>query len=134
MSKRLLILLALVSLLGTGNGRGGEQGQQNLFKQQGFSLLDPQRLSLSHSLGFYFSSEKGVQSVALYRSSIRYRLSKPLTISMDLDYLHRRIKDSYQKRFLLTNLQVDFHPSPWLNLQINVTSSPWVNPLFKGGR
>ncbi len=140
MFRKSLTILAVVSfLLVAAGARAGEEGKSSFSlrdqDKKGLSLLDPQRLSLSHSYGLYFSTGKDAKSLALYKSSIRYRLAKPLTVVMDLGYLHRpSFKGSYQKGLLLSHLGIDYRPSPYLNMQINISRNPWFDPWFRGGR
>ncbi len=140
MFKKSLTILAVVSfLLIAAGARAGEEGK-NPFSlrdqdKKGLSLLDPQRLSLSHSYGLYFSTGKDAKSLALYRSSIRYRLAKPLTVEMDLGYLHHPLfKRGYQQGVLLSRMGIDYRPSPYFNLQINISRNPWLDPWFRGER
>ena len=65
---------------GSGNGLG--------IKPLGF--LDPSRMTFSHSYSMsYFSSGSDGIAQGLFMETIGYRLSNPLTLTLNLGYLHQ---------------------------------------------
>lgn len=95
-----------------------------------FSLLDPQRLKLSHSYTFsYFSSSRYSGSMGVYTTTVNYQLSQPLSLTLSLNYLHQplsvfgrdnlRVKDD-----ILPNFQLHYKPNNSFSLWINVETLP----------
>jgi hypothetical protein len=95
-----------------------------------FSLLDPQRLKINHSYTFsYFSSGNTRGSFGIYTTTLNYKLSDPLSLTLSLNYLHQplsvfqqdnlRIKDG-----ILPNLQLYYKPSSNFSLWINILTYP----------
>ncbi len=139
MFRKQLIGLAIIGLLFVASRAGAGEGGKSSFNlreqgSKGFSLLDPQRLSLTQSYGLYFSTGKGSRNFALYQNSIRYKLAEPLILSMDLGYLHRPLRGDLRRGFFLSHLGIDYRPNPYFNLQINISRSPWAAPPFRGER
>jgi len=139
MFKKSLTILAMISFILIAFGaRAGVEGEDPFsLKDQnrsGVSLLDPQRLSLSHSYGLYFSSGRGTKSLALYRSSIRYHLAQPLTVNMDLGYVHSPFKGDDQGRFFIPHLGIEYKPNRFFDLRISISRGSLLYPPMGGGR
>lgn len=111
-----------------------DSNQKNLLgfesNNRSFSLLDPQRLKISHSYAFsYFSSGKTSGSFGIYTTTLNYKLSDPLSLTLSLNYLHQplsvfrqdnlRIKDG-----ILPNFQLHYKPSNNFSLWINILTYP----------
>jgi hypothetical protein len=70
--------------LGTSGDAIGESRIDNKF-----SLFDLSRLEMRQSYSVsYFSGNGSGQTIGMYMNSIRYRISNPLTISIDLLWMH----------------------------------------------
>ena len=55
-----------------------------------FSLLDLSRLDMSHSYTIsYFSANGHGTTIGMYMNSIRYRISNPLTLNVNLAWVHQ---------------------------------------------
>ncbi|HDS01291.1 MAG TPA: hypothetical protein ENO22_07675 [candidate division Zixibacteria bacterium] len=55
-----------------------------------FSLLDLSRLDMSHSYTIsYFSANGQGTTIGMYMNSIRYRISNPLTLNVNLAWVHQ---------------------------------------------
>ncbi len=111
-----------------------ESGQQDPLgiksNAKDFSLLDPQRLKLSQSYAFsYFSGSGYSGSMGVYTTTLNYQLSRPLSLTLSLNYLHQplsvfgrdnlRVKDD-----ILPNFQLHYNPSNSFSLWINVETLP----------
>lgn len=105
-----------------------------------FSLLDPRRLSMQHSYTFsYFSNSKFSGSLGVYSTTLNYQLSKPLSLTLNLNYLHQPIsvfrRDNLEiKNEILPNFQLRYRPNNNFSLWINVVTFPspngWGNENF----
>jgi hypothetical protein len=95
-----------------------------------FSLLDPQRLKISHSYTFsYFSNSTTSGSFGVYATTLRYQLSDPLSLTLNLNYLHQPLSVFRQnslgvKESILPNFQLHYKPSNNFSLWINVLTLP----------
>lgn len=69
-------------------GQQTVQGPLSLPGSGSFSLLDPSRFSMSQSYSLGFTSDrKSGQMEGMYLNTIRYRFSRPLTLSLQIGYL-----------------------------------------------
>jgi len=95
-----------------------------------FSLLDPQRLKMSHSYSFsYFSNGQTSGSFGVYTSTLRYQLSNPLSLTVSLNYLHQPLSVFRQDALridnrILPNFQLQYRPNSSFSLWINVVTLP----------
>ena len=91
-----------------------------------FSLLDPSKFRMSHSYSFsYFSSGKTSGSFGVYTNVMEYQVSKPLTLTLSLNYLHQPLsvfhKDDLRiKDAILPNFQLRYRPNDSFSFIINV--------------
>jgi hypothetical protein len=95
-----------------------------------FSLLDPQRLRMQHSYTFsYFTSSRFSGSLGVYTTTLNYRLSKPLSLTLSLNYLHQPLSAFRQDNLrirndILPNFQLHYQPNNNFSLWINVVTFP----------
>jgi hypothetical protein len=95
-----------------------------------FSLLDPNKLRMSHSYTFsYFSSERSSGSFGVYTNVLEYKFSNPLTLTLSLNYLHQPLsvfhKDDLRlKDAILPNFQLRYRPNDSFSFTINVLTYP----------
>jgi hypothetical protein len=90
--KKVIVLAILVVMLAAplyAQRMGNMPLTINEPSKSSFSLLDPNRIHMSQSYSFMYSSSRyGSQSLGLYLNSIEYQVSDPLTIYLDIGYLH----------------------------------------------
>ena len=97
-----------------------------------FSLLDPNKFSMSHSYSFsYFSSERSSGSFGVYTNVLEYKFSNPLTLTLSLNYLHQPLsvfhKDDLRvKDAILPNFQLRYRPNDSFSFTINVLTYPYL--------
>ena len=111
-----------------------DSGEENLLgvesDAKNSSLLDPQRLRISHSYSFsYFSNSNTSGSYGTYTTTLRYQLSNPLSLTLSLNYLHQPLSvfgrnDLKVKNSILPNFQLHYKPSNSFSLWINVLTFP----------
>jgi hypothetical protein len=95
-----------------------------------FNLLDPSKFRMTHSYTFsYFSSGKSSGSFGVYTNVMEYRVSKPLTLTLSLNYLHQPLsvfhKDDVRIRdAILPNFQLRYKPNDSFSFTINVLTFP----------
>jgi hypothetical protein len=112
-------------------------------EKNSFSLLDPARLKLQQSYSFsYFSNSKQSGSLGVYTTTLNYQLSKPLNLTLSLNYLHQPLSvfgrdKTRMKDDILPNFQLQYRPSKSFSLWINVITFPsaygtgYVNPWWE---
>lgn len=94
------------------------------------SLLDPQRLRMQHSYTFsYFTNSRFRGSLGVYTTTLNYRLSKPLSLTLSLNYLHQPLSTFRQDNLrirndILPNFQLHYQPNSNFSLWINVVTFP----------
>jgi hypothetical protein len=99
-------------------------------EKSSFSLLDPTRLTLQQSYSFsYFSNSKYSGSLGVYTTTLNYQLSKPLSLTLSLNYLHQPLsvfgRDNIGvKDDILPNFQLHYRPNNSFSLWINVVTFP----------
>jgi hypothetical protein len=97
---------------------------------QGLSLLDPQRLDMSHSFGLIYSSDgKKGDMVGLYQNLLSYRFSPRLNLRVNLGFMHRPFLNSQastglNRQALMTAFQVDFRPLDNVFIRFDYRSLP----------
>jgi hypothetical protein len=95
-----------------------------------FSLLDPSKFRMSQSYTFsYFSSGKTSGSFGVYTNVLEYQVSKPLTLTLSLNYLHQPLSvfhkdDPRIKDAILPNFQLIYRPNNSFSFTINVQTFP----------
>jgi hypothetical protein len=101
------------------------------------SLLDPSRLKMSQSYSLSFVSGDGrSQTIGLYMNSIEYQVSRPLTLTLHLGYLHQptalfgRGRDSGLGGTFLPGFELDYRPSENFFFKINMSS--YTYPYYYG--
>jgi len=99
-----------------------------------FSLLDPQRMQISHSYSFSYLSGGGQSgSVGMYFGAIQYQISKPLTLRVGLAYTHNPMTafgantGSIVNEGIYPSFSLDYRPSPNLYLEIGFQRVPGYN-------
>jgi hypothetical protein len=106
-----------------------------------FSLLDPSKFRMSQSYTFsYFSSGRTSGSFGVYTNVLEYQVSKPLTLTLSLNYLHQPLSVFHSdnlgiKDAILPNFQLRYRPNNSFSFIINVQtfsnlydlerSNPW---------
>jgi len=123
-SKVFLISIACVFVLGfffTAYSQKEVYDNEGFFgltpQKSSFSLLDPSRLKMSHSYTLsYYSSKEGSGNAGLYLNTLQYRVSEPLTLTMNLGYLHspvfwQRSHSSLNNQRILSDFQLEYKKS-----------------------
>jgi hypothetical protein len=128
------LLFGMVFSLIQPQASGINSSNENLLGVQSnaknFSLLDPQRLKMSHSYTFsYFSNSEISGSFGVYTTTLKYQLSNPLSLTLNLNYLHQPLSVFGQSNFrvkesILPNFQLHYKPSNNFSLWINVLTFP----------
>ncbi len=129
-----IIFVALVLLFNTAVAQpySGERSGDyfsNLDKP-GFSLLDPSRLSTSHSYSFsYFSGNGRSGSIGMLMNSVEYRISNPLKVTFNLGVLHNPSafigrSQSGISPVMIPGFQLQYRPSRNFLFQMNFQSFP----------
>lgn len=118
------------------NGPGDAIGNTRLDSK--FSLLDPNRFSMSQSYTVSYLSYNGHgQTIGLYLNSIRYELSGALDLNVTLGWLHQpsaflfrndRVATGYGQ--ILPNFQLRYEPSEKYRFLISYESIPGVYSSF----
>jgi hypothetical protein len=91
-----------------------------------FSLLDLSKFRMSQSYTFsYFSSGKTSGSFGVYTNVMEYQVSKPLTLTLSLNYLHQPLSIFHKddlgiKDAILPNFQLRYRPNDSFSFTINV--------------
>ena len=93
----LMLSLPLLTWSQTENGVLDTRVSDYLRSGDGFNLgiqpsglFDPSRMSFTHSYSMnYFSSGGAALAQGLFMETIRYRLSNPVTLTLNLGYLHQ---------------------------------------------
>jgi len=94
------------------------------------SLLDPARLKMYHSYTFsYFSSGKTSGSLGIYTTTIRYRLSDPLSLTLSLNYLHQPLSvfqrnDLGIKNRIFPNFLLNYRPNSNFSFNVKILTFP----------
>jgi hypothetical protein len=106
---------------------GAAVAQQIELDPSGSWLLDSKRVSMHHSVGFFYGSHaRSYQS--LYANSIRYVLSPKLTLTGTFGYTQYGSKYSSYKS-LLHGFGIRYHPSQNFKIQFHyLGSSPFSQP------
>ncbi len=101
-----------------------------------FSLLDPQRIKVSHAYSFSYISGSGYSgSVGIYQSTIQYQIAKPLTLRVGLAYAHNpstlfgQEVGGLTQEGLYPSFRLDYRPSSKLHLGIGFQRVPY-NPYY----
>lgn len=131
-----LILLLFCSAFSQIETPAKSQGDKSLLgvksNAKSFSLLDPSKLRMSHSYTFsYFSSGRSSGSFGVYTNILQYQFSKPLTLTLSLNYLHQPLsvfhKDDLRlKDAILPNFQLRYRPNDSFSFTINVLTYPYL--------
>ena len=96
-----------------------------------FSLLDPSKFRMSHSYSFsYLSGGRMSGSFGVYTNLLEYQVSKPLTLTLSLNYLHQPLsvfgKDQLRiKDAVLPNFHLRYRPSDSFSFTIDVLTFPY---------
>ena len=102
-----------------------------------FSLLDLSRLKIHNSYTFsYFSLGKRAASLGVYTTSLQYQISQPLTLNVDLSYLHQPfsiVKNNINlDSRILPSFRLNYSPNPNFNFSINFITynNYYLNNLY----
>ena len=94
-----------------------------------FSLLDPSRMTVQHSLSFsYGSGGNGSLAQSLYLTRLGYKLSDPVTLTFLLGVQNNQysgkltLPSNYNS--LLGGVALDYRPSRDFHLRLEVLQSP----------
>lgn len=93
--------------------------------------LNPNKFSMSHSYTLSFSTIGGESiSQGLYLNTMQYQLSSPLTMYLQLGFLHQPFGDFGQQdlshnQFFLSGAGVEYKPSKHLSLQFEFSQRPY---------
>lgn len=108
-----------------------------------FSLLDPNRFSMSQSYSISYLSYNGNgQTIGLYLNSMRYELSGSVDLNVTLGWLHRpsRLLFANDRAAaadygrILPNFQLRYEPSEKYRFLISYESIPGVYSNFRANR
>ena len=94
------------------------------------SLLDPSRVKINNSYSFsYFSGGNTSGSFGIYTTTLKYRVSNPLSIALSLNYLHQPLSvfgrdDLRIKNSIMPNFQLYYRPNNNFSFMINVLTFP----------
>jgi hypothetical protein len=135
----LLIPLASLAQENTAHGRVGltvPGMATSVFPgpRQGLSLLNPERLQMSHSYGvmyFYSSGQKKGDLLGLYQNRLSYRLSPRLNVQVGLGFLHHPLatfseNSTIRNQALMTAFQVDYRPFANIFIHFQYQSLPTI--------
>jgi hypothetical protein len=109
-----------------------DNGATGLFglPKTGFSLLDPDRLSISQSYTFsYYSGGGRSGSIGMLMNSIEYRVSNPLKITLDIGVLHNpsaivsRTGNGFSPT-MVPGFKLQYRPSEKFFFQVDIRSYP----------
>ena len=89
-------------------------------------LLDPSRLSMSHTYSMMFSSDgRSGELTGLYLNTLRYRFDAPLFVEVQMGYLHRGGvgllsggSEVGGGRLVVPGVQVQYRPSKWFTVTV----------------
>jgi hypothetical protein len=96
-----------------------------------FSLLDPSKFRMSHSYSFsYFSGGRRSGSFGVYTNVLEYKVSKPLTLTLSLNYLHQPLSVFGKDQLgindaILPNFHLRYRPSDSFSFTIDVLTFPY---------
>jgi hypothetical protein len=129
-----LILFLLGSAFSQTQTTSESQTTENLLglksNAKAFSFLDPSKFRMSQSYTFsYFSSGKTSGSFGVYTNVMEYQVSKPLTLTLSLNYLHQPLSIFHKddlgiKDAILPNFQLIYRPNNSFSFTINVQTFP----------
>lgn len=104
-----------------------------------FSLLDLSRLEMRHSYSVsYFSAGGSGTTIAMYMNSMKYRISNPLTLKINLAWVHqpgalfsknRGTPTDYGK--ILPSFTLEYRPSEKFYFELGYHSYPAL--MYYGG-
>ncbi len=148
--KKLMVLLATVCLIVIGSwalslaqsltekpNLQNNHLQSLTPNQSRFSLLDLSRLKIQNSYTFsYLSLGKRAASFGVYTTSLEYQISNPITLNVDLSYLHQPFSVGKNNLNLdsriLPNFRLNYSPNPNFNFSINFITynNYYLNNLY----
>jgi len=106
--------------------------------QMGLSILDPSRLSMSHSfsMGYFSIGGRGVAQ-SVYLNTLRYQLASPLMLTVQWGIqqfpYNSFSKDSpaFRSGFFLSGAELKYKPSKNLEMSLQYSSMPnYYNPYY----
>lgn len=133
----IVLVLALFAFFCAGNSviaqpyaDSGKKDYLSGIAQPGLSIIDPSRISTSHSYSFsYFSNNGHSGSVGMLMNSIEYRVSDPLKITLNLGVMHNPSAFIGQSSnglspTIMPGINVQYRPSENVFLMMNFESIP----------
>lgn len=112
----------------------------SLMPRSGRSLIDPSRLSMSHSMGFEAgTSSYGGYYMSRYTNHLKYSFNPKLDLQLDLSLVNFgtsspafKVNDDNSSRFI-PGFTLDYHPSDSFKIQVKYqqgypmwgTIKPW---------
>lgn len=108
----------------------------------GFSLLDPSRLTMSHSVSMsYFSMGGRGLSQTMYLNTLQYQIANPLMLTVQWgiqNYPYNSFsKDNpaFQSGFFLSGAELKYQPNDKFEMKFQYRSMPGMyNPYFNRDR
>lgn len=136
--KRILIILVILTLSASAFSQYRDSSQPSLKSrftqpQSGlFGLLNNPNLNMSHYYSMMYSSYSGGSVMqGMYLNSIRYQLSNPLTLNMNLGFMHQPYS-SYQGGFtdqtnaaFIGGAELIYRPSKNFILSVGFNNIPY---------
>jgi hypothetical protein len=152
--KRLAITITILTLLITVNGVAQENSFinsttpnnfGNMFSK--FSLLDPSKIDMQQSISVSYQTDgKNSLMSNMYTNTIRYQISKPLSMKIHLGFEHQpagfsNVLESDQSHFL-PGFELTYKPSKnfMFHFEYNTytpfssSKGPWMNNMYPFSR
>jgi hypothetical protein len=127
----LLAILILIPTIGFAQ-RITDLKDQSTISKNSWSLLDPSRFKMHQSYSFGFYSGGGHStSIGYYLNSIEYTFSNPLTVRLDLGFVHNpgaMLGSSSSKAgAFVPGFSLNWRPSASFNFRLDFRQVPVVN-------
>jgi len=132
----LIAILALIITLPLMAGFDLPKPDFNPYNTGGYSLLNPDRLSMSHSLGFYAGASSSGQGFYLsrYTNQLKYTFNPKLDLELDLNFVNYgsagssfKLNDD-NRSHILPEFKLNYRPSDNVQLQIEFRqANPWLD-------
>lgn len=108
----------------------------------GFSLLDPSRLTMSHSVSIsYFSMGGRGMSQTMYLNTLRYQIATPLMMTLQWgiqNYPHNSFatnNPAFQNGFFLSGAELKYQPNDKFEVRFQYRNMPGLyNPYYSRNR
>jgi hypothetical protein len=108
----------------------------------GFSLIDPSRLTMSHSVSMsYFSTGGRGLSQTMYLNTLQYQIASPLKMTLQWgiqNYPHNSFSQNnpaFQNGFFISGAELKYQPSDKFEMRFQYRSMPGLNnPNYRRDR